>query len=319
MNAAMEPDLNALLAQDPAPAGLYLLIDRSQHDPLLGLWDGPVPEQAIHPLRDLLFEAAPERAPALLDPAAWPDMSSRLRLSWLQNMLWAYDRTINSLSEYYLSGWLLADAPAAEVADHLSRLLPQQHPSGELRHLRVYDPQVFHLLIEKLPAEQRRALLGPVRHWWYSAKAKQLAVVSADPAQRPPPGGFLLPDHTWHWLEILPDILLMRYLLPLLQDAAEGRLPARELDLDRAAAWLDLARARGWTRAGDEAAGYAVLLELLGPDDAEHPALLALLEVCRAPDYPAGLYNYLIFQFQSQDWPRVLDIIRPRRHRNFRS
>lgn len=284
MNAAMEPDLNALLAQDPAPAGLYLLIDRSQHDPLLGLWDGPVPEQAIHPLRDLLFEAAPERAPALLDPAAWPDMSSRLRLSWLQNMLWAYDRTINSLSEYYLSGWLLADAPAAEVADHLSRLLPQQHPSGELRHLRVYDPQVFHLLIEKLPAEQRRALLGPVRHWWYSAKAKQLAVVSADPAQRPPPGGFLLPDHTWHWLEILPDILLMRYLLPLLQDAAEGRLPARELDLDRAAAWLDLARARGWTRAGDEAAGYAVLLELLGPDDAEHPALLALLEVCRAPD-----------------------------------
>ena len=70
-----------------------------------------MPEQAIHPLRDLLFEAAPERAPALLDPAAWPDMSSRLRLSWLQNMLWAYDRTINSLSEYYLSGWLLADAP----------------------------------------------------------------------------------------------------------------------------------------------------------------------------------------------------------------
>ena len=63
-------------------------------------------------------------------------------------------------------------------------------------------------------------------------------MVSADLAQRPPPGGFLLPDHTWHWLEILPDILLMRYLLPLLQDAAEGRLPARELDLDRAAAWL---------------------------------------------------------------------------------
>ncbi|MDN0082332.1 DUF4123 domain-containing protein [Crenobacter sp. SG2305] len=179
----MDMSLSELPAEvfSPVAQGWYLLLDRTQSNPLAAE-EGAyrVPAAAAILLEDALFAHEQERAPLLIDLSVLPGMTAEQKHFWAQLGADGIRQSLTQGGNVMVAGWLYSAQPAQQVQHHLRRLFAQPHPDGQMHHLRYYDPRITRLLDESLPAAKRNQLLGPIDAWWYADFSGEYRCMSPD-------------------------------------------------------------------------------------------------------------------------------------------
>lgn len=283
------------ILQAEAPEGWYLLLDRTQGDPLASeQLAACFPEPAVTVLNDAFFAHAPEQAPLLINLAETVDFGSEERRSWLKRGTDDIEDSLRKGGAAMVSAWLQSAQPAEQVARHLKRLFVQPHPDGRQHHLRYYDPRVTRLLDQSLSGEDKNQLLGPIDHWCYPAHPAGYRHMGIDETKGRASAVSLRAEHwaqlDWaaHYHKLLRTVAGLSELHP---DTVAAQWP----DFPLALQWLREAAALPWVDTEDEAAGCVALWWLLGRDCEErYPNVAAELEQYRQDRAPT-LTEWLLF------------------------
>ncbi|MNK93357.1 hypothetical protein D3C87_1135140 [compost metagenome] len=153
----------------------YLLLDHGEADFL------PVEKSRFRPTLDSYFKDEPWRAPHLL-PLMLPADHAILQEALASAILTASQR----LHPQRVSALLLVSGDLAALLTHFGTLSLQHDPTEEVEPscvLRYQDPRVMQRVWPILSEGQRRAWLGPVRHWY--AATQPIGPIVAQTATAP--------------------------------------------------------------------------------------------------------------------------------------
>ncbi|SCK08593.1 DUF4123 domain-containing protein [Vogesella sp. LIG4] len=293
----MDMSLSALPAEvfSSGAQGWYLLLDRTQGNPLAAEEDVVVPTAAAIVLEDAFFAHEPERAPLLIDLSILPGMTAEQKHFWAQLGTDGIRQSLSKGGNAMVGGWLYSAQPAEQVQRHLRRLFAQPHPDGQMHHLRYYDPRITRLLDDGLPAGQRNQLLGPIDAWWYATFPGEYRCMSAD-SQWPRSSHFVLTAEDWQALDLAAAYhQLVRCLAGLHELYPEAvtldGLPGFATVCEQ----LRQAAAQPWVASQDDMVGCALLWLLLGRDCSErYPEVAAELQQYQQERSPT-LTEWLLF------------------------
>ncbi|MCQ4145420.1 DUF4123 domain-containing protein [Vogesella sp. AC12] len=275
--------------------GWYLLLDRTQGNPLAVEEDLVVPIEAAIVLEDAFFSHEPERAPLLIDLSVLPGMTAEQKRFWAKLGVDGIRQSLIQGGNTMVAGWLYSMQPAGQVLHHLRRLFAQPHPDGQVHHLRYYDPRITRLLDEGLPAAQRNQLLGPIDAWWYADYSGEYCCMHHD-SQWPRSGHLVLAPEDWQALDLAAPYHHLLRCLNGLHELYPMAVALDELpEFAQACALLRQAAALPWVASQDDMVGCTLLWLLLGRDCRErYPEVAAELQQYQQDRSPT-LTEWLLF------------------------
>lgn len=275
--------------------GWYLLLDRTQGNPLAVEEDLAVPIEAAIVLEDAFFSHEPERAPLLIDLSVLPGMTAEQKRFWAKLGVDGIRQSLIQGGNTMVAGWLYSMQPAEQVLHHLRRLFAQPHSDGQMHHLRYYDPRITRLLDEGLPAAQRNQLLGPIDAWWYADYSGEYCCMHHD-SQWPRSGHLVLAPEDWQALDLAAPYHHLLRCLNGLHELYPMAVALDELpEFAQACALLRQAAALPWVASQDDMVGCTLLWLLLGRDCRErYPEVAAELQQYQQDRSPT-LTEWLLF------------------------
>jgi hypothetical protein len=207
-----------------------------------------------------------------------------------------------------IGGWLFSSHSVSVMAAHLSRVMIQRAPHGQLMLLRLTDPAVVWALFSLLNNEQRTTLLGPIQHWWLldpAGRAAHLVNPELSHAEAASANLSLSPEQWKHLLRLdALNATLNRWVARQRLESVDEEIP---LDETAQRALQALHRADQWGLDDDEdLASFTWHALTVHPRFDEHPGMQALLKKCRtASRTDAHHYTALCDELDPAQWASI--------------
>lgn len=247
--------------------GFYLLMDRSQANPFLdGAAESYFPNNAVHVIDDRFFARNIDHAPVLIDLSLCPDFDSQLREEWFDLGAKGFDKSIRQGGHSLVSAWLYSSQPVEKIVAHLKKLCAHRHPSGEMHHLRFYDPRITSVLDEYLDGNDKLRLLGPINEWWYPVFSGEYQCITSA-VEVDSLTGLNISNDIWDRLDCSSSYHKLIHVLVGLNELHPELIKFEKLPLyEEVYQKFQLASLAGWNKNEEEMIGCAVLWHLLGQD-----------------------------------------------------
>ncbi|WP_444848477.1 DUF4123 domain-containing protein [Duganella caerulea] len=91
-----------------------------------------------------------------------------LSLAQLEQVIEIFRQQQAAQHPFTICAWLDCDLSIEELAVHIASFLSGLGPDGTSIFWRYFDPRVFSITMHLFTRQQRTALLGPIKNWWFT-------------------------------------------------------------------------------------------------------------------------------------------------------